>query len=74
MRDAFSDISMSGMAGLELLRLVKAKQTAINESMIAAYGDEANHHKGVSSGSKEFIAKTILFDSLKVKIAKPINK
>ena len=63
-----SDINMPGMNGLELLRNIKQKFSALNVWMITAYGDDHNYHQAMKYGCSHYMTKPLDFDSLKQKI------
>lgn len=63
-----ADISMPGMSGLELLKLLKEEYPLINIFMITAYGDYQNSQLAFKLGAKEVISKPIHFPYLKKQI------
>jgi CheY-like chemotaxis protein len=63
-----ADINMPGMSGLELLKRIKQKYSAIKVFVITAYGDEKNHQLAKQYGCDDYITKPIDFDELKKKI------
>lgn len=60
-----SDISMPGMNGLELLKLLKNAYPEITVFMITAYGDHENSKTALELGASEIISKPIDFSYLK---------
>ena len=64
----FSDISMPGMTGLELLPLVRAARPDVPVIMITAYGDAETREKVQAAGAIGLITKPIDFALLKAEI------
>lgn len=60
-----SDINMPGMNGLELLKVIKQKYTALPVLMVTAYGDEASQQTAKDYGASGFINKPVDFTQLK---------
>lgn len=63
-----SDINMSGMNGLELLKIIKKQNLSQKVFMITAYGDEKNYQTAVDYGADDYINKPIDFSQLKNKL------
>jgi CheY-like chemotaxis protein len=65
-----SDINMSGMSGLELLRHIKEKygKPPPVVMMITAYGDDENYNQAMKLGADDFLTKPVDFVSLKEKL------
>ena len=65
-----SDINMSGMSGLELLKHIKEKYEKPPPvvMMITAYGDHENYTQAIQLGADDFLTKPVEFISLKEKL------
>ena len=63
-----SDINMPGMNGIELLRIIKEKFSALKVFMITAYGDDKNYQTAMAYGADDYITKPVNFEVLKNKI------
>jgi CheY-like chemotaxis protein len=57
-----SDITMPGMSGLDLLRIVKTRRPSLPVFMISTYGDAAG---ALARGADGFLTKPIDFPKLK---------
>lgn len=68
-----SDISMPGMNGLELLKILKNAYPKITVFMITAYGDHENSKMALELGASEIISKPIDFSYLKELILDSID-
>lgn len=66
-----SDINMSGMSGLALLKKIKKEYIAPPPvvMMITAYGDEKNHNQAMELGADDFLTKPVDFKALKEKLS-----
>jgi CheY-like chemotaxis protein len=67
-----SDINMSGMSGLDLLKKIKREfddppPTPV-VMMITAYGDEENFNTAKELGADDFLTKPLDFNALKEKL------
>src|SRR5213082_973052 len=60
-----SDINMSGMDGLALLREIKRRWTELPVMMVTAYGDDERRRRAGEYGAAEFITKPVDFEMLK---------
>lgn len=63
-----SDINMPAMNGLELLKILKEKFSALKVFMITAYDDENNYRTAMEYGADDYITKPIDFSKLKSRI------
>ena len=65
-----SDINMSGMTGLELLKQIKEKhhEPPPVVMMITAYGDAENYNTAMRLGADDFLTKPLEFSLLKEKL------
>jgi len=66
-----SDINMTGMSGLELLRHVKQDLLPLPPPlvmMLTAYGDTATHEQAMQLGANDFLTKPVDFAALKDKL------
>jgi len=61
---------MSGMSGLELLKLLKEKYEKPPPfiMMITAYGDKENYNQAMQLGADDFLTKPVDFVALKEKL------
>ena len=60
-----SDITMPGMSGLDLLRIVKGRRPSPPVFMISAYGDPDTVATALARGADGFLTKPIDFPKLK---------
>ena len=60
-----SDINMTGMDGLTLLREIKARRPELPVMMVTAYGDDERRRHAAEAGAHEFLTKPVDFDLLK---------
>ncbi len=60
-----SDINMPGMAGLELLHVVKQRRPDLPLFMISAYGDQDTIATALERGADKFLTKPVDFPQLK---------
>ena len=60
-----SDINMSGMDGLGLLRRIKRWRADLPVIMVTAYGDDERRREAAEFGAAEFITKPVDFNLLK---------
>jgi two-component system response regulator (stage 0 sporulation protein F) len=58
-----SDITMPGMSGLDLLRIVKTRRPSLPVFMISTYGDDAA--TALARGADKFFIKPVDFPKLK---------
>ena len=63
-----SDINMSGMDGLSLLREVKKLRPEMPVMMVTAYGDDERRRRASEYGAAEFLAKPVDFAYLKARL------
>ena len=63
-----SDISMPGMDGLELLRVIKDRRPELPVMMVTAYGDDERRRRAAEYGAMEFVTKPVDFDLLKTRL------
>jgi len=63
-----SDINMPAMNGLELLKILKEKFSALKVFMITAYDDENNYRTAMEYGADDYITKPIDFSKLKSRV------
>ena len=63
-----SDINMSGMDGLSLLREVKKLRPEIPVMMVTAYGDDERRRLAGEHGAAEFVTKPVDFAFLKTQL------
>ena len=63
-----SDINMPGMDGLQLLDEIKQRFPDIPVMMVTAYGDDERHRRASDLGAREFLAKPVDFEFLKVQL------
>jgi two-component system chemotaxis response regulator CheY len=61
---------MSGMSGLELLRLTKQKYASppLIVMMITGYGDDENYSVAMKYGTDDFLTRPVDFTALKEKL------
>ena len=69
-----SDINMPGMAGLELLAVVKQRRPGLPVFMISAYGDGDTLAVALARGANKFMTKPVDFPRLKQDIAAVIGE
>ncbi len=60
-----SDINMSGMDGLELLREIKQRRPGLPVVLVTAYGDDERCRRANDYGAAEFVTKPVDFVVLK---------
>jgi CheY-like chemotaxis protein len=65
-----SDINMSGIDGLMLLREVKQRWPELPVMMVTAYGDDERRRRASELGAIEFITKPVDFDHLKAQLTR----
>jgi len=63
-----SDINMSGMDGLSLLREVKKLRPEMPVMMVTAYGDDERRRRASEYGAAEFLTKPVDFAFLKAQL------
>jgi CheY-like chemotaxis protein len=63
-----SDISMTGMDGLELLGEIKQRRPDLSVMMVTAYGDDDRRRRARELGAFEFIPKPVDFGQLKAQL------
>jgi CheY-like chemotaxis protein len=68
-----SDINMSGMDGLMLLREIKARRPNLPVMTVTAYGNDDRRHLAEEYGAAQFITKPVDFDLLKAQLQQLSN-
>ena len=63
-----SDISMPGMTGFELLKIIKRKIPDIKFFIISGYGRKKNELQAIKNGADVFFSKPLDFNKLKDEI------
>ena len=63
-----TDISMTGMDGLELLGEIKQRRPDLPVMMVTAYGDDDRRRQARELGACDFITKPVDFDQLKAQL------
>lgn len=69
-----ADIKMTGIDGLQLLKLVKSKYPGYPVIMLTAYGDDSNYSKAIQLGADDFMVKPIAMSILRRKLIYFITK
>lgn len=69
-----ADIKMTGIDGLELLKLLKKVYPQYPVIMLTAYGDDSNYSKAIQFGADDFMVKPIAMSILRRKLIYFITK
>lgn len=62
------DIRMTGIDGLQLLKLLKEQYPHFPVIMLTAYGDDSNYSKAIQLGADDFMVKPIAMSILRRKL------
>ena len=65
-----SDINMTGMDGLALLREIKERRPELPVIMVMAYGEDERCRRAREYGAADFITKPVDFNSLKAQLSR----